>query len=218
MCRVTSCILLASVVQAHATEVVGNHIGNVQEKPDDGVMEKPADQLLDPTDKLSRKCIDRALIASPPQHRHANLDGTVLGKFPFGKSKKHKHSGGVRHIVMYGVKEGVTDDQIAALRRAMEEMPAKIWQIKGWEFGLDLKLPTWSAVANRKMFWSADFDNVEAYEIYQKHPVHQECLRKIKEIMKPDTRAAVQLSNAKSRGTSGIRHCVMYGVKKRSEG
>eukprot|EP00747_Dinoflagellata_sp_TGD_P207993 gnl/TRDRNA2_/TRDRNA2_81517_c0_seq1.p1 gnl/TRDRNA2_/TRDRNA2_81517_c0~~gnl/TRDRNA2_/TRDRNA2_81517_c0_seq1.p1 ORF type:complete len:127 (-),score=17.04 gnl/TRDRNA2_/TRDRNA2_81517_c0_seq1:206-532(-) len=102
---------------------------------------------------------------------------------------------GVRHCVMFGIKEGVTDEQIAAVRACMEAMPGKISEIKSWEFGLDLKLESGQnhpAGKNRGIFWHADFDDADAYEVYAKHPVHVECIGKIKEIMEPGTRAAIQ--------------------------
>mmetsp|Transcript_12856 Transcript_12856/g.26038 ORF Transcript_12856/g.26038 Transcript_12856/m.26038 type:complete len:145 (+) Transcript_12856:71-505(+) len=101
----------------------------------------------------------------------------------------------VRHVVMFNFKEGVAEDQIASLKADFDAMPSKIPVIQEHESGLDVKLPsgqTHPAGKNRDFFWSCDFADEGAYEAYATHPDHVAVLAKVKELMEPGTRAAIQ--------------------------
>mmetsp|Transcript_24637 Transcript_24637/g.77996 ORF Transcript_24637/g.77996 Transcript_24637/m.77996 type:complete len:107 (+) Transcript_24637:122-442(+) len=101
----------------------------------------------------------------------------------------------VRHVVMFSFKEGVTDEQIVALKADFDAMPAKIPEIKDSLSGVDVKLPSGQnhpAGKNRDFYWSCDFTDEAAYEIYATHPDHVAVLAKVKEVIEPGTRAAIQ--------------------------
>ena len=46
----------------------------------------------------------------------------------------------VRHIVMFGIKEGTTEAQISTLKTGLAGLKSKIPEIKSFELGFDLKL------------------------------------------------------------------------------
>eukprot|EP00933_Yihiella_yeosuensis_P063232 TRINITY_DN6633_c0_g4_i1.p1 TRINITY_DN6633_c0_g4~~TRINITY_DN6633_c0_g4_i1.p1 ORF type:complete len:110 (+),score=25.33 TRINITY_DN6633_c0_g4_i1:85-414(+) len=102
----------------------------------------------------------------------------------------------VRHVVMFGIQEGTTDEQIAALKDGLLSLPASISQITGHDLGFDLKLPSGQshpAGKNRAVIWSADFASQEDYEVYASHEAHVKVINDfIKPIMEPGTRAAIQ--------------------------
>ena len=127
----------------------------------------------------------------------------------------------VRHIVMFGIKEGTTEAQISTLKTGLAGLKSKIPEIKSFELGFDLKLkggqsarrsrpvgPTTScahtlyrppalaanpAGKNRSCSWAPTFDTKEAYEVYETHEAHIEVINDcIKPIIEPGTRAAIQ--------------------------
>ncbi|CAE8625885.1 unnamed protein product [Polarella glacialis] len=102
----------------------------------------------------------------------------------------------VRHIVMFGVKEDTSEEQMAALKEGLLALPGKIDVIKSHQWGLDLKLPSGQnhpGGKNRTVMWSADFDDAEAFEVYAAHADHVAVINTcIKPIMEPGTRAAIQ--------------------------
>mmetsp|Transcript_125688 Transcript_125688/g.268190 ORF Transcript_125688/g.268190 Transcript_125688/m.268190 type:complete len:108 (+) Transcript_125688:75-398(+) len=102
----------------------------------------------------------------------------------------------VRHVVMFGVKEEATEEQLQTLREGLLSLPQKIEAIKGHELGFDLKLPSGQshpAGKNRACMWTADFDSEADYEAYAAHAAHIEVINTcIKPIMEPGSRAAIQ--------------------------
>ncbi|EOD32906.1 hypothetical protein EMIHUDRAFT_230302 [Emiliania huxleyi CCMP1516] len=102
----------------------------------------------------------------------------------------------VRHIVMFGIKEGTTEAQISTLKTGLAGLKSKIPEIKSFELGFDLKLKggqTHPAGKNRSCSWAPTFDTKEAYEVYETHEAHIEVINDcIKPIIEPGTRAAIQ--------------------------
>ena len=78
----------------------------------------------------------------------------------------------------------------------MLAMPASIPEIVSYELGVDLKLAggqSHPGGKNRAVCWTATFNDIPAYEVYEKHAAHLKVITElIKPIMEPGTRAAVQ--------------------------
>jgi hypothetical protein len=74
----------------------------------------------------------------------------------------------LKHVVFMKFKEGVTDAEIAALENALRALPAKIPEIRGFQFGRDI------VHSERSYDFSlvSDFDDLEAMKRYQVHPDH----------------------------------------------
>ena len=74
----------------------------------------------------------------------------------------------LKHVVFLKFKEGVTDSEIASLEKSLRELPAKIPEIKGFQFGRDI------VRSERSYDFSlvSDFDDLEAMKRYQVHADH----------------------------------------------
>jgi hypothetical protein len=74
----------------------------------------------------------------------------------------------LKHVVFMKFKEGITDAEISALLEGLSALPAKIPEIKGFQFGRDI-------IHSERSYDFAlvsDFDNLEAMKRYQVHPDH----------------------------------------------
>jgi hypothetical protein len=74
----------------------------------------------------------------------------------------------LKHVVFIKFNEGVTDVEISALENALGGLPAKIPEIKGFQFGRDI-------IRSERSYDFAlvsDFENLEAMQRYQVHPDH----------------------------------------------
>ena len=84
----------------------------------------------------------------------------------------------LQHVVLMKFKPGVTDAQIGALEKALDDLPNRIVQIQTYEFGRD--------VLHSQRSWDfaliSGFANLTAMQIYQKHPDHQAVVARLKEI------------------------------------
>lgn len=84
----------------------------------------------------------------------------------------------LHHVVLMKFKPGVTDVQIGALEKALDDLPNRIVQIQTYEFGRD--------VLHSERSWDfaliSGFANLTAMQIYQKHPDHQAVVARLKEI------------------------------------
>eukprot|EP00419_Tripos_fusus_P012979 CAMPEP_0172668662 /NCGR_PEP_ID=MMETSP1074-20121228/9201_1 /TAXON_ID=2916 /ORGANISM="Ceratium fusus, Strain PA161109" /LENGTH=134 /DNA_ID=CAMNT_0013485329 /DNA_START=34 /DNA_END=438 /DNA_ORIENTATION=+ len=101
----------------------------------------------------------------------------------------------VKHVVMFGFREGITREQIVDLKADFDAMPSKISEILEHESGLDMELPSGQnhpAGKNREFIWTCKFQNEVAYEAYARHPDHLAVLAKVKDLAQPGTRAAIQ--------------------------
>lgn len=98
----------------------------------------------------------------------------------------------VKHVVMFGVRPG-TD--MESIQSSLLALPNSIPQILDYELGVDLQLPAGQshpAGPNRSLAWSVTFATTEDYQVYDRHSAHQEVVGRIKEVMIPGTRAAIQ--------------------------
>lgn len=98
----------------------------------------------------------------------------------------------VKHVVMFGLRP---DADVAGIQRALLALPSSIPEIETHELGIDLRLPagqTHPAGPNRTLAWTVTFANAEDYKVYDAHPEHQVVVKKIKDGMVANTRAAIQ--------------------------
>lgn len=95
--------------------------------------------------------------------------------------------GGVRHVVLFTWTEGVTPEQIDAVRAGLTALPGIIPQIVDYRFGHDLGMNE----GNVDFAVVADFSSPEDYLIYRDHPDHR---RLIADVVAPilDRRVAIQ--------------------------
>lgn len=97
----------------------------------------------------------------------------------------------IRHVVGLTWTVDATDADVAAVRAALAELPGQIPEIRGYTFGTDLGLVD----GNADFAIVADFDDVDGWRRYQRHPAHQAVLTdRIRPILA--ARAAVQLEFA----------------------
>jgi hypothetical protein len=97
----------------------------------------------------------------------------------------------IRHVVGLTWTVDTTDADVAAVRAALAELPGQIPEIRGYTFGTDLGLVD----GNADFAIVADFDDVDGWRRYQRHPAHQAVLTdRIRPILA--ARAAVQLEFA----------------------
>jgi hypothetical protein len=77
----------------------------------------------------------------------------------------------LRHVVLFAFKEGTPDSKIAEIVQALEALPSKIPEIKGFEWGLNN-----SPEGLNKGFthsFTLTFASEEGRDIYLPHPDHQ---------------------------------------------
>ncbi len=84
----------------------------------------------------------------------------------------------LKHVVFLKFKEGITDTEIAALEKALGGLPAKIPEIKGFQFGRDI------VRSERSYDFSlvSDFADLEAMKRYQVHPDHVPVIAMVRSI------------------------------------
>jgi hypothetical protein len=94
----------------------------------------------------------------------------------------------VRHVVMFRWIEGVTDDQKAAVRHALAQLPDSVPEIIDYWFGDDLGL----TVGNFDFAVVGDFQDRDAYFRYAQHPAH---VAAITEYVRPIVRERVAVQH-----------------------
>ncbi len=97
----------------------------------------------------------------------------------------------IRHVVGLTWTADATEAHVAAIRAALAELPGQIPEIRVYTFGSDLGLVD----GNADFAIVADFDDVDAWRRYERHPAHQAVLTdRIRPILA--ARAAMQLEFA----------------------
>lgn len=106
-----------------------------------------------------------------------------------GDDRTGASGGAVRHVVMFRWRDGVTDADVEALRRALSALPAAVGTIVAYDFGADLGINE----GNADFVVVADFASREDYLVYRDHPEHR---RVIAELILPviTDRVAVQVA------------------------
>lgn len=103
--------------------------------------------------------------------------------------------GAIKHVVMFSFKDGTTKKEIAKIQNGLLDLPKKIPTIRSYELGCDMKLAAGQnhpAGKNRVMSWTACFDSVKDYQVYDEHEAHKAFLGDLKEVVLPGSRSAIQ--------------------------
>ncbi len=79
---------------------------------------------------------------------------------------------GVRHAVLFTWIDGVTPEQIDALKQGLARLPVAIPEIRDYRFGADLGINP----GNAAFAVVADFDSTDDYLAYRDHPAHRELI------------------------------------------
>eukprot|EP00929_Paragymnodinium_shiwhaense_P068402 TRINITY_DN34392_c0_g1_i1.p2 TRINITY_DN34392_c0_g1~~TRINITY_DN34392_c0_g1_i1.p2 ORF type:complete len:112 (+),score=24.56 TRINITY_DN34392_c0_g1_i1:213-548(+) len=103
---------------------------------------------------------------------------------------------GVRHVVMFGLKDEATAEQVEALKKGLLALGEGSQFVQKYELGVDLKLASGQnhpAGKNRSLVWTATFKAAADYESYHKSDEHQTLVKELlAPILEPGTRAAIQ--------------------------
>lgn len=78
-------------------------------------------------------------------------------------------SGGVRHVVVFTWREGVTPEQVESVAAALRRLPEVIEQIRDYRLGPDLGVNE----GNADFVVVADFASLDDYLTYRDHPAHR---------------------------------------------
>jgi hypothetical protein len=102
----------------------------------------------------------------------------------------------VKHIVMFGLRQDITAEELAEVKSGLLALPGLISQIEDYELGVDLLLPAGQAHPagkNRRISWTATFLSRKDYQTYETHPAHIALVQNVlKPAIEPATRAAIQ--------------------------
>ncbi len=96
----------------------------------------------------------------------------------------------LRHVALFRWKPGTTDEQVAAVKDALEALPAQVPTIRSYAVGPDLRLgeDRWDFAV------VASFEDARGYQAYVDHPAHQAVATELIAPIKAD-RAHVQISD-----------------------
>lgn len=92
------------------------------------------------------------------------------------------------HLVLFKWKAGTTPEQVAALDKAMAELPGQIPELKDLKFGSDLGFRE----GNASWALAATFEDKAGWHAYQVHPAHQAVVQNIALPMM-ESRNAIQI-------------------------
>ena len=81
----------------------------------------------------------------------------------------------INHVVLVKFKPSVSDSDIDALEKGLDDLPNRIVEIHTFEFGRDLL----HTAKSYDFALVALFANLEAVERYEKHPAYLKVLQKI---------------------------------------
>jgi hypothetical protein len=84
----------------------------------------------------------------------------------------------VHHLVMIKFKPKVTEEQIEALERSLDDLPNRIVEIYSYEFGRDVL----QTERSYDFGLISLFANPEALQRYQEHGAHLKVLKQIREL------------------------------------
>jgi hypothetical protein len=101
----------------------------------------------------------------------------------------------IKHIVMFRLRDGITDVEIEAVKQGLLDLPKQIPTIVDYELGTDMLLQSGQdhpLGKNRLISWSACFKTVEDYDAYSKHEAHLSFLKELSKVIEPGSRAAIQ--------------------------
>ncbi|TIH14081.1 Dabb family protein [Marinifilum sp. JC120] len=89
----------------------------------------------------------------------------------------------IKHIVMWNLKEeaagGTAAENGVKIKEMIEALNGKIDELKHVEVGVDI----FEATQNWNIVLYSEFDSKEDLQAYAVHPLHQECVAFIKEVV-----------------------------------
>ena len=83
----------------------------------------------------------------------------------------------LKHLVLLKLKAGVSDAEISGLEKGLASLPGEIAEVRGWQFGRDLRPEKVFDVA-----LVSDFDDMDALGRYRVHPKHVEVLQIVRSL------------------------------------
>ncbi len=86
----------------------------------------------------------------------------------------------INHVVLIKFKPGVSDSDIDALEKSLDDLPNRIVEIQTYEFGRDLL----HTAKSYDFALVALFANLEAVQRYQEHPDHLKVWQQITRLSK----------------------------------
>lgn len=95
---------------------------------------------------------------------------------------------GIRHIALFRWREGVTSEQVAAVRERLAGLPEAIADLRAYSFGPDLGV----SPGTYDFAVVADVADEAGFAGYRDHPAHQAALEVIRPLLAD--RAAVQFA------------------------
>lgn len=102
----------------------------------------------------------------------------------------------VKHIVMFRLKPEATPADHQSIVDALLALPGNCGaEFLQYEVGVDLQLPAGQnhpLGPNRHIAWSCTFVNEAAYDIYNTSAAHLAFLAKLKPLLEPGSRSAIQ--------------------------
>ena len=81
----------------------------------------------------------------------------------------------IRHIVLLTLKEETTAEDLNSIKASLQSMPGTISEIANYSFGQDLCVSANTA----DLGIIADFEGVEQFEAYSKHPHHVSAIQNV---------------------------------------
>jgi hypothetical protein len=81
----------------------------------------------------------------------------------------------IRHVVMLSWNDKCNDEAVAAVTEGLAGLPAKIPQIRSYQFGPDVQIDR----RNADYVLIGDFESEEDYQVYVSHPAHVEFMTKL---------------------------------------
>jgi hypothetical protein len=84
----------------------------------------------------------------------------------------------IRHVVFFKFKQGIGEEEILDLEKSLAALPPVIPEILSYEFGRDVV----RSERSYDLALVSTFNDLDAMQHYQKHPVHQVVLKKVNDL------------------------------------
>jgi heme-degrading monooxygenase HmoA len=96
----------------------------------------------------------------------------------------------ITHVVAFKWKSGIPDDHVASSKAQLVEFAGGLAEVRSYRCGNDIGA---SDMANFDFAVVAEFDSVDDWRVYDKHPRHEEIRAGMREWI--EARAAVQFES-----------------------
>ncbi|NLI83333.1 MAG: Dabb family protein [Deltaproteobacteria bacterium] len=84
----------------------------------------------------------------------------------------------LKHVVFMKFKKGVAETEIQELEKGLAGLPAKISEIRGYEFGRDVL----HTERSYDFALVSTFDDLDSMKRYQVHPEHQKVVERVRQL------------------------------------